>query len=250
MAESLQAIRRRLEQRDAQSEQLVRTQISGLDTNYNNGISQLDAEKEQAFGDITTQANANGQAFTGAGIFNQRQYLGTKYLPGRQQLLSERENNRFKLQGTLADYARQRSQDAEELRNSQLKAEYEDQREREKMAMERERIAISRQSAANRASRGTKMSAWEAKALQQGGFIGDLARARQELDANPTAYQPGTRERIALHLAQKYGVEPLEARKQAYAVFDDGWDNAMRSKYKAPNQGGGGVNLTRSPFGR
>ncbi len=154
MAESIQAIRRRLEQRDAQSEQLVRQQISGLDTNYNNGITALDAEKEQEFGNITTQANANGQAFTGAGIFNQRQYLGTKYLPGRQQLLSERENNRFKLQGTLADYARQRSQDAEEVRNGQLRDDRETAIARQKLALEQQRIAASRMSAASRGGGG------------------------------------------------------------------------------------------------
>lgn len=72
----------------------------------------LEAAKQDSFQDITTQANRRGVAFGGIPLEEQGRYLGSSYLPAVANLKNRFEQNKFTLQGALAEIAAKQAQDA------------------------------------------------------------------------------------------------------------------------------------------
>ena len=91
----------------ASSRDVVNKQIAAVPAQYDAQRSALTAAKGQGFNDINNQATGRGMSFSGIPADEQATYLSTKYLPGMQQANRDQNDAQLKLQGNLADLAKQ-----------------------------------------------------------------------------------------------------------------------------------------------
>lgn len=127
----------------APQKQLLRQQEAGLGAQTQAAVQGLDAARTNAFEGIKNDANASGMFYSGRPIEGQNKYVGEQYLPALARVRQAEQDQRFSLQGRLADIAREEYTTAQSMRQQQIEAEAAERRERERLALERQKMQQS-----------------------------------------------------------------------------------------------------------
>jgi hypothetical protein len=103
--------------------QSYQKQISALDPQQNAELKGLDASKQDAFQQITDQANRRGLFYSGIPIGEQQRYTGANYLPAVANLKNRYAQQRFSLQDALSGLTKEQYGRAYDVRQNELALE-------------------------------------------------------------------------------------------------------------------------------
>lgn len=165
----------------------------------------LNTARTNAFGQITDNANARGVLFSGIPIEGQAKYVGETYLPSLANLRGRYANQKFTLQGALAELEGNKFKQAQGVRESELN--------REQAAAE----AAASRAAARAASGGG--GAFSPGFTPAGGGGGN--------EAAPTAQGVAWQDDLKGFLARAYAQNPKADRKT-----QDNWVRAWATSNK------------------
>lgn len=112
MARALEQIMQELNSVYDPQRDVYNKQINALPGQQQAQMKGLDAAKTDAFNQIVTGANRRGVAFGGIPLEEQQSYLGSSYLPAVANLKNRFQQNKFTLQGALAELAAKQAADA------------------------------------------------------------------------------------------------------------------------------------------
>lgn len=94
---------------------LVQQQIDAIPQATQTAIEQANAQKDQAFTDITNQARQRGMGFSGIPLSEQASYLSTNFAPAIANLKSSAESNKNSLLQSIQQYVRDRNNQAQSI---------------------------------------------------------------------------------------------------------------------------------------
>lgn len=141
---SVEQIQRELAKTDAPAESLLKKQIAAIPGSLKAEEDGLRAKQAEAFNKILGGAKSRGLKFSGIPLAEQARFTSTEFLPAMARLRQSGQDQRFTLQGALADIVRQRGLSAQGL-----------------FQQEQDRAAADRRAAAARAAQ------FDTNALQQ-----------------------------------------------------------------------------------
>lgn len=137
MAQNLAEIIKELDALYTPQTSVINEQLTALPAYYQAQAAGLDQAKTNAFGDITSAANARGVLYSGVPINEQAQYVGEKYLPALAGLKQQEGEGRSSLMSALAKIRENQGLKAYDIRESQLGREAEAAAAAAKLAEER-----------------------------------------------------------------------------------------------------------------
>jgi len=117
---TLKQINTQLAKTDKQSVNLLNKQIKSLPGQLAGQKKGLEAQQTKAFGNILSGAKGRGLKFSGIPLAEQAEYTSTNFLPALAGLENQMNNQRFGLQGAMADIIRQRGTTAQSLYQTEL----------------------------------------------------------------------------------------------------------------------------------
>ncbi len=117
---SLEQITRQLAKSDKPAENLLKQQIAALPGQFEGQKAGLQAQQQEAFGNILSGAKRRGLKFSGIPLAEQAKFTSTQFLPALANLENTIAQQRAGLQGSLADITRQRGQLAQQLFQTEL----------------------------------------------------------------------------------------------------------------------------------
>lgn len=123
MARSTDQILRELDAFFAPSRKVINQQRKQIDPQINTQLAALDTQKENAFRDITRQANRRGVVFGGLPIEEQARYVGERFLPARAEVRGKGQEARNTLAAALADLEKEKGLLAQQIKQTELDRE-------------------------------------------------------------------------------------------------------------------------------
>lgn len=120
MARALQDILTELNNVYNPQKDIVNQQINRLDPMMGEEQKGLEAAKNDAFSQITDQANRRGLFYSGIPIQEEQRYTGASYLPAVANLRSRYAQQRFNLQDALAQITKDQYNQAYGIRQGEL----------------------------------------------------------------------------------------------------------------------------------
>lgn len=164
MARTLDQIMQSLAPSYDQQTGLVKQQLDAIPGQEQATLAGLDQAKTNAFDQVRSDANARGVLYSGAPINEQQKYLGSTYLPALANVKAASQQDRYKLQSSLADIAQRRNAQAQDIHGGEVRTDqdnayrqqqfqYEQQKQAQDMALRRQDMAFRQQIASQRAQR-------------------------------------------------------------------------------------------------
>lgn len=213
MAQSIEQIVAELENAYKPQVDLIQKQLAELPAYYQAQEQGLNVAKDNAFRDITGQANQRGVLYSGMPIQEQTRYTGERYLPAMAGLKRQQSEQTTGYQSQINDVRSRQYQQAQSIRQNQLQNELQAQ-------IERERIAAQQRQAASRVSGGRSGGG--------GGSSAKPTRADYNADlksieaAMQNRGQVGSYENMVRQFVQtyaKYGISPQEIGETLYNTY-------------------------------
>lgn len=213
MAQSIEQIVAELDNAYRPQVDLIQKQLAELPAYYQAQEQGLNVARENAFRDITGQANQRGVLYSGMPIQEQTRYTGERYLPALAGLKRQQSEQTTNYQSRINDIRSRQYQQAQSVRQNQLQNELQAQ-------IERERIAAQQRQAASRVSGGRSGGG--------GGSSAKPTRADYNADlksieaAMQNRGQVGSYENMVRQFVQtyaKYGISPQEIGETLYNTY-------------------------------
>lgn len=213
MAQSIEQIVAELDNAYRPQVDLIQKQLAELPAYYQAQEQGLNVARENAFRDITGQANQRGVLYSGMPIQEQTRYTGERYLPALAGLKRQQSEQTTNYQSRINDIRSRQYQQAQSVRQNQLQNELQAQ-------IERERIAAQQRQAASRVSGGRSSGG--------GGSSAKPTRADYNADlksieaAMQNRGQVGSYENMVRQFVQtyaKYGISPQEIGETLYNTY-------------------------------
>lgn len=213
MAQTIEQIVAELDNAYRPQVDLIQKQLAELPAYYQAQEQGLNVARENAFRDITGQANQRGVLYSGMPIQEQTRYTGERYLPALAGLKRQQSEQTTNYQSRINDIRSRQYQQAQSVRQNQLQNELQAQ-------IERERIAAQQRQAASRVSGGRSGGG--------GGSSAKPTRADYNADlksieaAMQNRGQVGSYENMVRQFVQtyaKYGISPQEIGETLYNTY-------------------------------
>jgi len=128
MAREIQQIMQELETAYAPQRQAVQERMNQLPGFYEAQRAGAETARQNAYQDITRQANARGVVYSGAPIQEQQRYTGERYLPALAQLSGQEGEQRFGLQQALNQLGERQLTYAQQIRQKEMELDEERRR--------------------------------------------------------------------------------------------------------------------------
>lgn len=142
MAREIQQIMQELETAYAPQRQAVQERMNQLPGFYEAQRAGAETARQNAYQDITRQANARGVVYSGAPIQEQQRYTGERYLPALAQLSGQEGEQRFGLQQALNQLGERQLTYAQQIRQKEM--ELDEERRRFDLQMQAQKEAEAR----------------------------------------------------------------------------------------------------------
>lgn len=107
---------------------VINSQIGALDPQQQEEQKGLEAAKQDAFGQITQQANRRGLFYSGIPVAEEQKYTGASFLPAVANLRSRYAQQRFNLQNALADLTKDQYLKGQDIYQTEMNRDAEDRR--------------------------------------------------------------------------------------------------------------------------
>lgn len=120
MARALQDILTELNSVYNPQRDVYNAQLSSVDPQLEAEQKGLQAQKEDAFGQITQQANRRGLFYSGLPIQEEQRYTGSQFLPAVANLRAKYAQQRFGLQEALAKITQEQGNRAQDIYQTEL----------------------------------------------------------------------------------------------------------------------------------
>lgn len=168
MARSFQDVLAEVTAQSDPQRNIVLNQISQLPTQQAAEETSLNAQKDQAYQDITDSARRRGLGFSGIPLSEQAKYNATDYAPALASLKSNYSNRRSSLESALADIGKNSYTTAYDIFNQDRNFEEQQRQFNENLAEQRRQAAANSSLAGLFSGGGVSSSATPASAkLQQ-----------------------------------------------------------------------------------
>lgn len=141
MARSFQDVLAEVTAQSDPQRNIVLNQISQLPTQQAAEETSLNAQKDQAYQDITDSARRRGLGFSGIPLSEQAKYNATDYAPALANLKSTYSNRRSTLDSALADIGKQDYSTAYDIYNQDRNFEEQQRQFNENLAFQRAQLA-------------------------------------------------------------------------------------------------------------
>ena len=152
MARELAQIQSELDTVYAPQRQAVQQRINELPSYYEAQRAGAETARQNAYADITRQANARGVVYSGAPIQEQQRYTGERYLPALAQLSGQEGEQRYGLQQALGQLNERQMSYAQQIREKELQLDEARRQFDAQMAAQREAEARAARAAAAQAA--------------------------------------------------------------------------------------------------
>lgn len=167
--------------------QAAQSGVATVNQNVTDATQGLNAAKDQAFGQITNNANAKGMLFSGLAPDQQYKYTAATFLPALTKMHSDANDNITKLQQAILGLNANQQKDAMGIQEGQKKTLSDYQVEQQKSADEQQKMA--QQLAIAQMSNQTRLQAASISAAGNGGQMSQYqqlqaAQAQQKFIAD------------------------------------------------------------------
>lgn len=127
MARTVEQIQKELNSTFNAERQVVNKQLGQLPSLFAGQKAGLEAQQQQAFGDILTGAKRRGLKFSGIPLAEQAKYTSTNFLPALAGLEQQRNDSRSALQAALANITQRQGTLAQQIYQQELDRDFQAQ---------------------------------------------------------------------------------------------------------------------------